>query len=199
MEDTEQAHRGVKIGGAMKSTDLVFVDTETTGLDARKHEIIEIALVRIRQDWTAGEKPAFAEIDSWSAKIKPENIAGADPAALRINGYTAGAWEDAISLRDALTLFSEKTAGAIMVAHNVAFDAEFIDTNLSMLGIPNKMHYHRLDTISMAYAKLHGIPEVTRFSLGELCKYFGITNISAHSAESDARADFEIFKRLLEL
>jgi ATP-dependent DNA helicase DinG len=84
-----------------------------------------------------------------------------------------------------------------MVAHNVAFDAGFVDTSLAKQGIVNTMHYHRLDTVSMAYAVLHDEPDVDRYSLAELCKHFGIVNENAHSALADARADFELFKRLM--
>jgi DNA polymerase III epsilon subunit-like protein len=188
-----------RVGGAMKGTDLVFVDTETTGLDPRTHELLEIAFIRVSQDWQSGESPKFTVLEEWSRKVFPENLKTADPMSLRVNGYTLHGWKDAVNIADALKEFSEKTAGAIMVAHNVAFDAGFLDTYFSKFGIRNKMHYHRLDTVSMAYAKLHGIPEVTRFSLAELCKYFRVVNENAHSALADARADFELFKRLMSL
>ncbi|MBP6884240.1 MAG: 3'-5' exonuclease [Candidatus Pacebacteria bacterium] len=188
-----------RVGGAMKGTDLVFVDLETTGLDCKIHEIIEIALIRVTQDWSSGETPTFTVREEWSKKIFPENLKTADPASLRVNGYTVTGWKDAVRLEEALREFSEKTAGAIMVAHNVAFDAGFLDSAFSAFGIQNKMHYHRLDTVSMAYAKLHSTPLVTRFSLAELCKHFGIVNENAHSALADTKADFELFKKLMQL
>ena len=183
----------------MKAHDLVFIDTETTGLDARKNEILEIAVVRVRQNWTDGGKPTFEILDEWSQKTFPENIATADPASLRINGYTVTGWKDAVALKEALEIFSKKTEGAIMVAHNVAFDAAFLDNALAKHGIPHTMHYHRLDTVSMAYAVLHNTPDVNRYSLAELCKHFGIVHDHAHSALADARADFELFKKLMAL
>ncbi len=182
--------------GAMKTADLVFVDIEATGLDPRRHEIIEIAAVRVRQDWSR-TTPSFAVLDEWSAKIRPENIADADPASLRVNGYSVSGWTHALPAAEVLAEFARRTEGAIMVAHNVAFDSAFIDTHLSARGMPNKMHYHRLDTVSIAYAKLHGAPDVNRYSLAELCKHFGLVNEHAHSALSDARADFELFKKLV--
>jgi DNA polymerase III alpha subunit (gram-positive type) len=183
----------------MKAHDLVFVDIETTGLDARMHEIIDIAIVRVRQTWIEREKPRFEIVDEWSTKIQPENIATADPASLRVTGYTVTGWTGATTIASALEDFAKKTDGAIMVAHNVAFDAGFLDTALARHGIQNTMHYHRLDTVSMAYAVLHSTPDVGRYSLAELCKYFGIENKNAHSALADARADFELFKKLMEL
>ena len=200
MQDPEPTKNdGVsRTGGAMKLTDLVFIDTETTGLDPRQHELLEISVVRVRQTWVPNEKPVFTVIDEWSTRVRPDNIMTADPASLRVNGYSATGWANATPIRDALEEFSKHVEGAIMVAHNVAFDAGFIDTYLAVHQMPNKMHYHRLDTVSMAYAKLHD-SGVTRYSLGELCKHFGIVNEHAHTALSDARACFELFKKLMEL
>ena len=187
-----------RIGGAMRTTDLAFVDIETTGLDYRVNEIIEIAVVRVRQTWSKDQKPVFEKILEWSAKIKPQHLEVANPAALRVNGYIPSEWTENIPLEDALKEFAEKTDGAIMVAHNVAFDSSFLEEQLARHKIKNKMHYHRLDTVSIAFAKLAEHTEIGRYSLGELCKYFGIINENAHSALSDARADFELFKKLMD-
>lgn len=188
-----------RVGGAMKGTDLVFVDTETTGLDPKVHELIDIGFVRVKQTWHDTENPEFTVVEEWSQKIRPLHIEVADPVSLKINGYTVTGWNDAVTLEVAMKEFAQKVAGGIMVAHNVSFDAGFLDMAFSKCGIPNPMHYHRLDTVSMAYAKLHNTPDVTRFSLGELCKYFSIENHSAHSALSDAKACFLLFKELMKL
>lgn len=39
----------------MKKHNLAFVDTETTGLDFDKHEIISIGCVIASQDWSSGK------------------------------------------------------------------------------------------------------------------------------------------------
>jgi ATP-dependent DNA helicase DinG len=129
--------------------------------------------------------------------VRPEHLERADALSLKINNYSVSEWNTALPVKEALTQFVEKTAGAIMVAHNVAFDAEFLNHHLSLNGLASKMHYHRLDTVSMAFAKLHTTPDASRYSLMELCKYFGITNDRPHSALADALADFELFKKLL--
>ena len=86
-----------------------------------------------------------------------------------------------------------------MVAQNVSFDFSFIDYNFLQTRVKNTLHYHRLDTISIAWAKLHTDKEVEHFSLRELCKRFDIKNEHAHTALSDARATFELYKKLLGL
>ena len=184
-------------GGSMKTTDLVFIDIETTGLDPHKNEIIEVAALRVQQDWSNPESPVFTELGSYTAKIKPIHLEHADPVALRVNGYIASEWKNAVPLSEALTELMRLANGAIMVAHNVAFDSEFLNAKFAELGIVNTMHYHRIDTVSMAYAVLRNTPKVERYSLVELCKYFGIDYMNAHSAMPDVYADFALFKKLV--
>lgn len=183
----------------MRKQNLAFIDIETTGLNVDKHEIIEIGCVLVSQNWTDGAKPTFEVIEEFELKIKPERIEDADPIALRVNGYDPSAWVFAYNLKEAMQIFSEKTDGVIMAAHNVCFDFGFIDKAFRITEIENKMHYHKLDTISIAFAKLHSHGDVSKFSLRFLCEYFGIENKRAHAALSDARATFEVYKKLMNL
>lgn len=181
----------------MKTHNLAFIDVETTGLDADKHELIEVGCVLARQVSQEGKGPSIEVLDEFEYKIIPEHLETADPESLAINGYTAEKWANAIPLAEAMGKFSERVRGASFVAHNAFFDYEFIDHAFKKTGTRNFMHYHRLDTISIAFAKLYDVPEVEKFSLRFLCEYFGITNKNAHTALSDARATFEVYKKLL--
>ena len=97
-----------------------------------------------------------------------------------------------------MEIFADKTAGTIMVAHNAPFDAAFIEKAFFDTGVKSRMHhYHKLDTISIAYAKLHDSANIEKFTLHELCEHFGIENKNEHSALSDARACFELYKKLM--
>jgi len=132
-------------------------------------------------------------------KIKPEHIENADPTALKVNHYNDRDWKSAGSLPEAMKIFSEKVKDCIMVGHNVAFDAGFLECAFSKNEIANTMHYHRLDTVSIAWAKLHEDKNFERFSLREMCAHFDIKNERAHTALSDARATFELYKKLMSL
>jgi len=182
----------------MKKQNLAFVDIESTGLDPDLHEIISIGCVMVSQDW-GNDKPSFDVIEEFELKIKPEKIENADPVALRVNGYDPADWVFAYTLPEAMKIFSGKTVDAIMVAHNVAFDYLFIDRAFRKTEVENKMHYHKLDTISIAFAKLHTDKDIDRFSLRNLCEHFSIENKNAHTALSDARATFELYKKLMTL
>lgn len=175
----------------MRKHNLAFIDLETTGLDPIKHEIIEIGCVLTDRN--------FKILEEFDLKIKPENIENADKTSLKINHFNEADWASAYSLKEALKIFSKKVQNCIMIGHNVTFDSSFLERAFIQAGIKNLMHYHKLDTISIAWAKLHQEADLDHFSLRELCLYFKIENKNAHSALSDARAAFELYKKLINL
>ena len=183
----------------MREHKLAFIDLETTGLDPEKHEIIEIGLVLAEQSVTPDGKISLKVTDEFEVKVKPEHIGNANPEGLKICHYSEEGWASAADLKKSLEILSEKTVGAIMVGHNVAFDYAFLENSFSRTGVENKMHYHKLDTISIAFAKLYGHQDVEKLSLRALCEYLKIENKKAHTALSDARATYEIFEKLLGL
>ncbi|MCK9352318.1 MAG: 3'-5' exonuclease [Candidatus Paceibacterota bacterium] len=181
----------------MKTHNLAFIDVETTGLDPDRHELIEIGCVLARQIAQEGKGPALLMLDEFECKIMPEHLETADPESLAIIGFKKENWADAIPLAEAMEKFSERVRGASFVAHNAFFDYAFIEHAFKKTGVKNFMHYHRLDTVSIAFAKLYDKTEVEKFSLRFLCEYFGVENKNAHTALSDARATFEVYKRLM--
>lgn len=169
---------------------IVAVDLETTGLDPLKHEIIELGFL-IFCDKT------FKVYGQFNLKIKPEHISSATPRALEVNGYNEKDWKDAISLREALTFFAQATDGATMVAHNISFDSIFLETSFSMLNIEHKLNYHKLCTMSIAWAK---IPKgkVQSYSLKTICTYLKIPpEDKVHRAVSGAIKCYEVYKKLM--
>jgi DNA polymerase-3 subunit epsilon len=181
----------------MKKRNLAFVDLETTGLDADRHEIIEIGAVIARQLPQPGRGNDLEIIDQFEFKVRPEHLETSDPEALRINGYNAADWLFAVDLPKALETLSAKAEGAMLVAQNVSFDALFLDKAFARTGVSNKMDFHRIDLLSMAYAKLYHDERAQRFSLRALCEHFEIKNDRAHTALADIRATVEVYKRLI--
>ncbi len=173
---------------------LAFIDIETTGLDYEKGEIIELGVVLTRMK--EGSLEVIGELD---LKIAPKHIETADAQALRINGYNEADWIFAVSIEEALKAFVEKTEGAIFVAHNITFDYGFIEANLRRYGIESRMHYHKLDTLALAFGILHTNDDIGKLSLRALCEKYGIENKKAHSAFADAYATYEVFKKLMNL
>lgn len=173
---------------------LAFIDIETTGLDRDNHEIIELGAVVTKM-----KEGVLTIVDQIDFKIKPEHVETAEPQALRINGYNEADWIFAISLADAMKELAKRTDGAVFVAHNITFDYGFVETAFKKTGIENKMHYHKIDTISLAFGILHTNDDIGKLSLRVLCEKYGIENKKAHSAFADAYALYEVFKKLMNL
>lgn len=181
----------------MKKHNLAFIDLETTGLDPDKHEIIEIGCIIAKQIPQVSGGAKVEIIDEFELKVRPEHIETAEPEALRVNGYNEADWIFAIDLKRAMEILSEKTKDCVLVGFNIAFDAEFLDRAFTKTGVKNQMHFHKIEVMSMAFAKLYHEQDVERFSLHYLSEYFGIKNENAHTALADIRTTFEVYKKIL--
>lgn len=177
----------------MKGKKLAFIDIETTGTNAYKHEIIEIGCMMVKQN----EDGTFTVLEEFEVKVKPEHIETAEIEALRINGYDEAQWMFGHTQKEALTLVSQKCEGAVMVAQNVSFDYSFFAVGFGKHDIPDPFFYAKLDTIPFAYLRFRNDPTIESFSLRKLAERFNVKNEKAHTAMADIRVTFEIFKRLL--
>ena len=74
----------------MTKHNLAFIDIETTGLNPEVQEIIEIGGVITTPD--------LVVVNEFEIKVKPENLAVAEPEALRINRFDPANWLFALSL-----------------------------------------------------------------------------------------------------
>lgn len=171
--------------------DLVFFDTELTGLDMH-HEMIEIGFVKVKAK-------TFEVIAEKQIKIKPMRLLEANEESLAIAGYNDVEWEKATDLGSALQDFLTYTDGAMLVGHNLPMDWLFLKKSLAECGLSANFYYKGLDTFSLAWQKLHGTGAFRRYSLKELAIHFNIGQGNAHRALDDARTTYQLFKKLLEI
>jgi len=179
----------------MKEKLLAFIDTETSGRNFDLHELLSLGTVLV-QEKMEGKNISYIELGSFEWKVQPEHIHTAEPESLRINHYDPSLWQDAKLLREVLVEFLEKVHGATLVGQNIPFDLGFIEHALHQENLEPTYHYHSLDTVSLATALLRNETSLTTFSLRELTQHFGITHTDSHTALSDARATFEVYKKL---
>lgn len=167
---------------------LVWVDTETTGLDSEHNDIIEIAIIRVEDD-TEWVMHQFINME------RPEN---AHPRALEVNGYTPEAWaaNGAVEPAEAWQRIADSGIldEAIIAGQNVRFDAGFINASFKRHGIETRMDYHLYDTCSLALEHLR--PWMSSISLVPTCVALGIPVTNAHTALADTRMAMEVEKRL---
>ena len=183
----------------MRTQNLAFIDVETTGFDPNKHEIIELAVVLCKQIDRENEGANIEVIKEYEWKIKMERPEDADEGALRVNHYNETDWLFAIDLKSAMIEFAKVTEGAVFVSHNLTFDYSFVSKAFEKTGVDNKMYFGKLDTISIAFARLYDVKQPFTFSLKSLCELFKIENSKAHSALADTKALVAIYKKMFGL
>lgn len=168
---------------------IAFTDFETTGLRPDWHEIIEIGCVVFDND-------TFEIIDTLDAKVRPIYPQRIDPKAQAVNGFIEKAWKDAPGAHETWRRYAEITDGAHFMAQNVTFDWGFFTETIKMHpNIGFGLHYHRLDLMSMAYAKMPGLKS---YSLKSLCAKTGVAPEPAiHRAINGAMAGYEVYKALM--
>ncbi len=142
----------------------IAFDVETTGLDYKKEQIIEIAGAKftVKID---GKKVTSVHIDAFESFVKPTMFIPKE--ATNINHITNEMVEDAPSIAEVMVDF-KKFCGlsSILIAHNADFDAKFIykamnDNNIPL--IKNPIY----DSLRLARKIM---PEAPSYKLGELAK-----------------------------
>lgn len=169
--------------------DVCFVDVETTGLDPARHELLEVAAVRVSADLRECRGGLWCQ-------VRPTHIETAEPEALAICGYDPAKWAHADELGHTLERLARLMQGATLAGHKVDFDESFVRAGFASLGLamPEIGHY-RLDTVSLAYPLLAAgvVPDLR---LTTLTNTLGIPHEHAHTAWSDVNACLELARVL---
>lgn len=168
---------------------IAIIDTETTGLDPRVHEVIEVAIIK---EWRDGR------VEEWATKVKPMNLAVAEEFALKVNGYKdhPELWDDAPPFSEIAPLVAAKLEGCVLVGHNVSFDLDFLNEALLRVGSAAKLPYHKIDTVTLAYVFL--VPKgLKSLSLDPIREFLGWPKDGAHTALVDARDARRLFHELV--
>ena len=142
---------------------IIITDVETTGLDPRFHEIVEIGAIKVDAD--------LNEIRRFDMKVHPIFLDRAEPKALEVNGYNEEDWADAASYFEAACRFRDFSADGVLAAWNITFEYNFLDRMFRDVRVNNLMDYHRIDLPSIAWAV---IPRITKLSLDKVGEYFGL-------------------------
>lgn len=186
---------------------LAFIDTETTGLDPNRHEIIDVAVVfdasvlrRVGSPWTATLSREEPDIAVWHTRVRPERIGDAEPKALEVNGYNERDWEDAPTFAEIAPtlakLLTRDGADPVIVGHNVNFDRDFINAAFRRAGTTHKVSYHTVDTVTLCYE--HLVPCGLEFlSLDNVRRFMGIPTFGSHAALKDAVDARQVYNRLI--
>ena len=148
------------------------IDTETTGF-GKTDRLVEIAVVVVEGNEIVQE---------WETLINPER----DISNFNIHGINSEQVSLAPTFEEISSELSRIIDGTIMVAHNISFDQRMLEQEF--LRIKKDINF------GVGFCTL----QATKLKLETACKEYGITNVSAHRALTDARATALIFIKVFE-
>lgn len=183
-------------------TKILWLDTETTGLDPVRNDIVQLSGILVQDGAVLTEFNYQCQPLSW------ENII---PEALRVQNRTV---EDLQGFGKPTEMYArlisevlEKHIGArsfnrcYLGGYNTAFDYAFLKQFFIKMGEPDLLdryaNYQLLDAMQMALAlKLMGKIKPSNLKLTSLAKYCGVALDNAHDALADIRATREVYRIL---
>lgn len=182
---------------------ILYIDVETTGLDAVKQDVIDIAIL-VEKDGTIVHKEKLS--------CRPHHPENAHPKALEINGRTM---EQIMGFPDPIDtlyrfkeiLINHKTNEKFIFAgFNTSFDARFIKSWMEKCGDNSFGEYFELDEygkptqlydcllIFKKFSKERGV-QILNNKLLTIAEFFEIEH-DAHEAMSDILVTHKITKML---
>ena len=173
---------------------LTVFDTETTGLNPDKHEILEAALLSLILD-ADGNHYVLKEREF---KIKPERLHLASSKALEINGYNDEDWKDALPFSEVIEQMRPIIEESdIFLGQNLIFDMRFVDENCRRNDIKCPEFPAYIDTKQMA-DKLVVAEWLKRSGMDYLVEHYGVeVQGRAHTALVDCWRTFKVWQKLL--
>jgi DNA polymerase III subunit epsilon len=165
----------------------VFLDTETTGLNAAQGDrIIEIGCIEMLDRRYSGRQLHHY--------INPQR--SSHPDAIRVHGITDEFLADKPLFASVAQALLDFVAGAEVIIHNATFDVGFIDAELARLGLPAFATQAASVTDSLLMAR-EMFPGKSN-SLDALCKRLEVDNTGRdlHGALLDAGLLAEVYVRL---
>jgi len=159
------------------------LDFETTGMSSDKDEIIQTGLAIVDDAGTV--------CSTYSSYVKPAKPIPAE--ITRLTGIADADVADAPEADDVLNAIVPLLQDAVLVGHNVGFDAAFLQAALDRSGyLP--FAGRMLDTVELARI---AFPSQSSYSLGSLTHELGIGHDRPHQADSDALATASLFQLCL--
>ena len=153
--------------------DYYVLDTETTGLSAYYDEVIEIGVLRVRNNTIVAQ---------YSQLIHPKYEI--DPFITQLTGITnkmVAGMPSIMDVKDEVLTFIGKD---VILGHNTSFDIRFLNE-----GFRQNINNPYMDTMQFA-RKVY--PELDHHRLSDLTEYLGLSN-NEHRAIADCIATKELY------
>lgn len=184
LEQDTMFGRAINYNDKISGKAIVVFDIETTGLDPATDQIIELGAVKI-VDGNIVEK--------FSTFVKPTKKIPYEVEDL--TGISNKMVENAPPIEYVIKEFYDFTRGCTLSGHNIiGFDIKFVRREAENLGL--EFDNPIIDTLNEARSKLL---KLSKFNLGTVVKYLGLTLEGAHRAWNDAYATAQVLLKLNEV
>ncbi len=150
-----------------------ILDLETTGLSCIKNEIIEVGILKVRNNEIVAR---------YSKLVKPNEKVSKN--ITKITGITNEMLEDKPAIEEIIIEILTFIGDDVIIGHNVLFDLGFISSVIEM-DLPNMY----IDTVMLSKITY---PELKRHRLSDLTNYLGIYT-NTHRAIDDCIATKELY------
>ena len=183
---------------------LIYIDTETTGLDPRLHALTEIACIVVVNGQEIDKKLLYINPSSYKKMmtIDPQALEFRNVTLEEVEAYPSSKdqFEDFISFLDQYVDKYDKEDKFQIVGYNIGFDIGFLkewfaDNDHKYYG--SYFSHKDIDVFALVkHLKLLYMLDTPNDKLETLCKHFGI-EIDAHNALSDIEATRSLYKALV--
>ena len=169
---------------AYDNEELVIFDTETTGLDTRNDDIIQIAAIRVKQGKVVG-KPFNIILET--ERELPTTVGGNPNPMLEVY-HSSKRYPRAKGLQ----MFIDYCKGKVLVGHNVEYDYQILRNNL-LRDCPGlcleELCPRYFDTLK--YIRLVR-PRLRHYKLGHLLDVLHLEGQNSHQANDDIMATLSL-------
>ena len=170
----------------------VVFDTETTGLQSGKDQLLSIGAFGISQDM-------LHTADHFSCLVQQQVIP--NPQNIAIHGILPQSTREGVPEHLAIQDFVRFCGNAILVGHHVGFDLEYLHHALQKIIPGARIQNKSVDIINLV-RKLDRYRDplydtAQAYSLEQLCARFEVTTVERHTASGDAWTTAILFLKLL--
>lgn len=180
---------------------IYVVDTETTGFDFIKNDVIELSILRLSDNIQK----------TWC--LKPINLDTIEAGALRVNGHKIedlkhqtkegrdrylDPFKTIVEIENWIMEDGVPAEKRIMTGQNVSFDKNMLEYLWTKCNAKDSFPFGRriLDTMQIEFFMDWCKGSMAEgYSLSNLVKKYGVKNEKAHTAEADVKATKEVFEK----
>ncbi len=159
------------------------LDLELSGFDPLKNEILELGFAFFNPT-----KNGLVVTETYSQVFRPQGEV--HPKILGLTGISREELAAAPTLNECREFIQEKIGDAVLVGHNIAVDARFLEAfGFKLSGLT-------VDTLDLVQFLL---PTHHSYNLENLMHYFSVSHPEAHRALADAKAVITVLERFLSI